>query len=86
MDEDVLERLRGVTAATVSMQLIKRGIRRSAMVGPRPLFGWSGERIEIQNDHWAHQASNGSQWLELDAELGVDSVHQNKSEGFIKLQ
>ncbi|MTI15776.1 DUF642 domain-containing protein [Rhodobacteraceae bacterium RKSG542] len=39
--------------------------------------GWSGERVEIQNTHWGHKASNGSQWLELDAELGVDTVSQD---------
>ncbi len=43
--DDILEALRGISAATVSMQLIKRGIRRCAMVGPRPFLGWSGQRI-----------------------------------------
>ena len=32
----VLQRLKGVSAATITMQLIKRGIFHSAMVGPRP--------------------------------------------------
>ncbi|MDX5595684.1 DUF642 domain-containing protein [Pseudovibrio sp. SPO723] len=39
--------------------------------------GWAGERVEIQNTHWGHAASNGQQWMELDAERGVDSVHQD---------
>ena len=34
---DTLETLRGVSAATVSMQLLKRGIRRAWLNGPRPL-------------------------------------------------
>ncbi len=37
MDSSVLETLRGVTTATVTMQLLKRGIRRSAMEGVGPL-------------------------------------------------
>ena len=42
---EVLERLSGVTAATVSMQLIKRGIRRHWIEGPRPVAGWTGKRL-----------------------------------------
>jgi regulator of RNase E activity RraA len=36
-DDVVLETLRGVSTATISMQLLKRGIRACAMVGPKPL-------------------------------------------------
>lgn len=45
VSDEILEKLRGVTAATVTMQLIKRGIRRCALVGPRPFLGWSGEPV-----------------------------------------
>ena len=35
---DLVERLRAVSTATLTMQLIKRGIRRSWIAGTRPLF------------------------------------------------
>ena len=44
MDAAVLETLRGVTTATVTMQLLKRGIRRTAMAGVSPLTP-GGERV-----------------------------------------
>lgn len=42
---DVLDRLRGVTAATVSMQLVKRGIRRCSIKGPLQVAGPAGTRL-----------------------------------------
>lgn len=42
---DVLSQLREVTAATVSMQLVKRGIRRCWIKGPLPVAGWTGDRL-----------------------------------------
>ena len=35
--QDTLDTLAAVSAATVSMQLLKRGIRNASMIGPRPL-------------------------------------------------
>lgn len=37
LDPKTLDRLRGLTTATVTMQLLKRGIRRVALAGVRPL-------------------------------------------------
>jgi regulator of RNase E activity RraA len=34
---EILEQLASVSAATLSMQLLKRGIRNASMIGPRPL-------------------------------------------------
>jgi len=42
---DTLDRLAGVSAATVSMQLIKRGIRRHWMSGPMPLNPGQGRIV-----------------------------------------
>ncbi len=39
LSSETLETLRGITTATVSMQLLKRGIRRSWMRGPRSIHG-----------------------------------------------
>ncbi len=41
---DVIEALASVSAATLSMQLLKRGVRNASMVGPRPLDP-SGPRV-----------------------------------------
>ena len=41
---EVIEVLASVSAATLSMQLLKRGIRNASMVGPRPLDP-SGRRV-----------------------------------------
>lgn len=41
---ETLEALRAVSVATITMQLLKRGIRRAAMIGPRPLDP-SGPRV-----------------------------------------
>ncbi|MDH3911949.1 MAG: ribonuclease activity regulator RraA, partial [Rhodospirillales bacterium] len=41
---EVIEVLASVSAATLSMQLLKRGIRNASMVGPRPLDP-SGPRV-----------------------------------------
>lgn len=43
-EDDVIEILRGVSTATISLQLLKRGIRACAMVGPKPLT-WDGARL-----------------------------------------
>ena len=37
LDPSLVDTLRGVSTATLTMQLLKRGIRRSAMEGVRPL-------------------------------------------------
>lgn len=44
VDLEVIEVLASVSAATISMQLLKRGIRNAAMIGPRPLDP-SGPRV-----------------------------------------
>ena len=36
LDPGLIDTLRGVSTATLTMQLLKRGIRRSAMEGVRP--------------------------------------------------
>ena len=41
---DILDRLRGISSATVTMVLIKRGIRQTWMRGPRPLLD-DGARV-----------------------------------------
>nr|WP_310622130.1 cadherin-like domain-containing protein [Pseudovibrio sp. M1P-2-3] len=53
------------------------GSHWASFEGGEGVSGWTGERIEVQKDHWGHQASNGTQWIELDAERGVDMVYQD---------
>lgn len=43
-DPAILKALRGLPTATITTVLLKRGIRRAWMRGPRPLFG-GGERV-----------------------------------------
>ena len=45
LDPQVLETLKSVTAATVCMQLLKRGIRNSWMRGPKALHGQKGRLV-----------------------------------------
>ena len=45
MDETLRQSLLSVTAATVSMQLVKRGIRRCSIKGPRQVAGPPGTRL-----------------------------------------
>jgi regulator of RNase E activity RraA len=37
VDQEVIEVLASVSTATLSMQLVKRGLRNASMIGPRPL-------------------------------------------------
>lgn len=43
--EETVDILRGVSTATISMQLLKRGIRACAMVGPKPLSPNGGRLV-----------------------------------------
>jgi regulator of RNase E activity RraA len=45
LDPSTLERLRGLTTATVTMQLLKRGIRRVALSGVKPLLKGQGVTV-----------------------------------------
>ncbi|WP_310619953.1 carbohydrate binding domain-containing protein [Flexibacterium corallicola] len=71
---------------TVSSNLIVNGSFEQTYLDPTDwgsfmggsgVPGWSGEKVELQNIHWGHSASNGQQWLELDAQMGVDTVFQD---------
>jgi len=45
MDAEVRRILEGVSSATITTILLKKGIRRTFMVGPKPLFPSGGRRI-----------------------------------------
>src|SRR6476619_6585542 len=45
LDPVILRALRAVSTATLTTVLLKKGIRRSWMQGPTPLFSAEGERL-----------------------------------------